>query len=75
MADDELPRIGAPATRALVAIGVTTLSQAAERSASELSALHGFGPRALRILRTALAERGLRLAGDPAVPGDEETDA
>jgi hypothetical protein len=59
MSGDELPKIGAPATRALAAIGVTTLSQVAEHSEEELLALHGSGPRAVRILREALAERGL----------------
>jgi hypothetical protein len=57
MADD-LPKIGAPATRALASIGITRLEQVADRSESELLALHGFGPRALRILQEALAARG-----------------
>lgn len=61
MADAELPKIGAPATRALASIGVTRLDQLADRSESELLALHGFGPKALRIIRDALAENGLRL--------------
>ncbi|UOR02321.1 DUF1801 domain-containing protein [Leucobacter allii] len=52
---DELPSIGAPATRALVGIGVTRLSQLAGRTERELLALHGFGPKALRILREAQA--------------------
>lgn len=54
-----LPRIGAPATRALAAIGVTTLDDVAGRSADELLALHGFGPRAFRLLSEALADAGL----------------
>lgn len=61
MLDSDLPRIGAPATRALVSIGVTRLEQLADRSRDELVALHGFGPRALRILDEALAERGISL--------------
>jgi hypothetical protein len=59
MSTSDLPRIGAPATRALASIGVTRLEQLADRSAAELLALHGFGPRALRILDEALAARGL----------------
>jgi hypothetical protein len=55
----DLPRIGAPATRALAAIGVTRLNQLPERSEGELKALHGMGPKALGILREALAARGL----------------
>ena len=58
---DELPRIGAPATRALASAGVTRLSEVAGWSEAELLALHGVGPRAVRILGEALAERGLAL--------------
>ncbi len=58
MSEVDLPQIGAPATRALAAIGITRLEEVADRSEAELLALHGFGPRALRILREALAARG-----------------
>jgi predicted flap endonuclease-1-like 5' DNA nuclease len=54
-----LPRIGAPATRALASIGVETLEQVAGRSAADLQALHGFGPKAVRLLAEALASAGL----------------
>jgi hypothetical protein len=54
-----LPRIGAPATRALAAIGVTTLEGVAQHTADDLAALHGVGPKAIRILGEALRERGL----------------
>lgn len=63
-AADELPRIGQPATRALAAIGVTRLSQVAEHRADDLAALHGVGPKAIRILGEALAERGLCFSGE-----------
>ena len=46
-----LPRLGAPASRALAAQGVTTLEQVADWTDADLLALHGFGPRALEILR------------------------
>ncbi|MEZ5377631.1 MAG: hypothetical protein R2733_14090 [Acidimicrobiales bacterium] len=62
MGSTPLPKIGAPATRALASIGVTTLEQVAGRSEQELLALHGFGPRAVRILNEALAARGASLA-------------
>jgi hypothetical protein len=61
---DELPRIGAPATRALAGIGVTRLSQLTEHRADELLKLHGMGPRAIAILRQALADQGLSLRDD-----------
>ncbi|HXH80227.1 helix-hairpin-helix domain-containing protein [Nocardioides sp.] len=53
-----LPRVGAPATRALRAAGITTLEQVAALTEAELAALHGVGPIAIDRLRAALAERG-----------------
>jgi predicted flap endonuclease-1-like 5' DNA nuclease len=58
---DDLPRIGAPATGALRLAGYTRLDQLAGVPERELAQLHGVGPKALRILREALAERGLAL--------------
>lgn len=43
--------IGKPATNALLAANITTLKQIAELSDEELLALHGVGPKAVRILR------------------------
>jgi hypothetical protein len=57
----DLPRIGAPALRALAGAGYTELGQLAGVSEAELSRLHGMGPKALRLLREALAARGLSL--------------
>ncbi|MBL7262158.1 hypothetical protein [Paractinoplanes lichenicola] len=54
-----LPHIGAAATKALNARGVTRLEQVAMLSADEVQALHGVGPYALNHLRTALEEAGL----------------
>lgn len=62
MADDTgtpLPRIGAPATRALTAAGFRTLESLAGADAAALLALHGVGPKALRIIEESLVERGL----------------
>ena len=60
-----LPRsIGAPATRALREVGVTTLEQVTSYSAAQLAAMHGVGPIAISRLRDALAEQGARLAED-----------
>ena len=55
---DDFPRIGAPALRALQSAGITTLSQVLSYSDQDLLALHGFGPRALRILKERLRELG-----------------
>lgn len=55
-----LPRtIGAPATRALRAEGITSLEQVAGRAGADLLALHGVGPMAVSRLTDALTERGL----------------
>ena len=58
---NDLPKIGAPATRALEAAGYTQLTEFAQVSESELLSLHGVGPKAIRLIRAALAERGLSL--------------
>jgi NAD-dependent DNA ligase len=59
----DLPKIGAPATRALLAAGYSRLEHLTRLSEAELAGLHGVGPKAVGILRQALAERGLRFAG------------
>lgn len=53
--------IGKPATRALATAGVTTLDQVATRTKADLLALHGVGPKAVRILADTLAEKGTSL--------------
>jgi predicted RecB family nuclease len=54
-----LPKISAPATRALASIGVTTIEQLAKHTEKELLALHGFGPKAIQILRPVMDEKGV----------------
>lgn len=53
------PSIGRPATGALALAGYTRLDQLPDVTAAELLALHGVGPKAVRLLTEALAERGL----------------
>lgn len=50
--------IGNPARQALVHAGYTRLEQLPGLSEGELLKLHGVGPKALDVLRGALAERG-----------------
>ena len=59
---DELPRIAAPAMRALNAAGYTQLLQLAGASRADLAALHGMGPKALGIIEDALKDHGLTLS-------------
>ena len=58
-AENDLPKIGAPATRAVNAIGILSLEQFTKYSEDEIIQLHGVGPKAVRILKAALKERGL----------------
>ena len=55
----DLPRLPAPARRALLGAGYTRLEHLTEVSESEVMRLHGMGPKAMRMLRDALHERGL----------------
>lgn len=58
---DQLPRIGAPATRALAAAGYTQLGEFTGVPQSDLLKLHGVGPKALRIIDEELGRHGLSL--------------
>lgn len=53
-----LPKsIGKPATRALLGAGVRSLADVARLTEADLLALHGVGPKAVRILLAAVGER------------------
>ena len=54
-----LPNVGRPATAALGLAGIRTLEDVAEHTEAELLALHGVGPKAVRILGEALSAAGL----------------
>ena len=57
---DEWPiRYENPARRAFREIGIVNLVQLTQYQEAELLKLHGVGPKAIRLLREALAERGL----------------
>jgi hypothetical protein len=58
---DTLPKIGAPATRALNAAGYTSLRQLAGVPRAKLAELHGMGPKALGIIEAALEQHNLKL--------------
>jgi hypothetical protein len=56
----DLPNeIGKTAARELSLNGITSLAQVARHSREELLAIHGVGPKAIRILEGALAAEGL----------------
>ena len=52
-------RIGEPAQRALEAVGIDTFIQLCDHSEKEILALHGVGPKAVRILKELLVKEGL----------------
>ncbi len=58
---DGLPKIGAPATRALNSAGYSTLRELAGVPRAELAKLHGMGPKALDIIQAALEHHRLGL--------------
>jgi predicted flap endonuclease-1-like 5' DNA nuclease len=51
--------IGKTAARELALNGITSLGQVADHSKIELLAIHGVGPKAIAILESALAAKGL----------------
>lgn len=59
---DLTPRIGRVATRELALNGIVTYDDVAARTERELLAIHGVGPKAVRLLREELAQRGQSLA-------------
>ncbi len=54
---NDLPKLAAPARRALAGAGYTRLEQLADVSDADLEKLHGMGPRAITAIRDALRER------------------
>ena len=54
--------LGRPATRAFIAAGYTRLDQFATLKEADLLKLHGVGPKALRLIRSALNARGQSFA-------------
>ncbi len=58
----DLPRVSQPALRALAGAGISSLEQLTDFSEKEIEQLHGMGPKALGILREALADRRLSFA-------------
>ena len=73
---DEWPLgVASPARRALREVGITRLAQLTSFSEKELLKLHGVGPKAIRLLREALAQRGMTFAqSDSASAGSGTMD-
>jgi hypothetical protein len=57
--ETNLPKLAAPARRALHGAGYARLEDLTEVTEAEVMKLHGMGPTAMQVLRTALRGRGL----------------
>jgi hypothetical protein len=55
----KLPRLGAPAQRALDNNRIADLQQLSHYSEAEILSFHGIGPSSIPVLRAALEEAGL----------------
>ena len=66
---NELPKVAAPAQRALASAGITNLKQLSKFTEVEVAQLHGMGANALGKLREALKAEGLTFKqGQPDKP-------
>jgi hypothetical protein len=50
--------LSGPALRALAYAGIRSMAQLALRTQEEVAALHGMGPKGIRLLQQALATQG-----------------
>jgi len=60
--ENDLPRLAAPAQRALANAGIHQLEQLTKYSEAEIMHLHGIGANAFNQIKNALHERGLSFA-------------
>lgn len=58
----DLPKLSAPAQRALAGAGIQNLKQLSKLSEVQLNELHGIGPNAVKELKQALKAKGLSFA-------------
>ena len=60
--ESDLPKLAAPAQRALAAAGIRSLADLTKFSEAEICQLHGIGPNALASLKQALKAKGSSFA-------------
>jgi hypothetical protein len=58
----DLPKLAAPAMRALTGAGLVSLERLARVTEAEVMDLHGMGPNAMTTIRAAMKARGLSFA-------------
>jgi predicted Fe-Mo cluster-binding NifX family protein len=59
----DLPKLAAPAQRALAGAGLTSLDKLAKAKEVDVAALHGMGPNAMGKLKEALKAKGKAFRG------------
>ncbi|MCR8656434.1 DNA-directed RNA polymerase subunit alpha C-terminal domain-containing protein [Paenibacillus endoradicis] len=60
LSEHQLPKgLSQPAIRALLSANIRTVEDVSKYSTNELLKLHGFGPKAIRILQQSLDAEGL----------------
>lgn len=55
----DLPKLAAPARRALAGAGLASLAQVAKQREAAVATLHGMGPNAMATLKAAMKAKGL----------------
>jgi hypothetical protein len=69
-AESDFPAgLSQPALRALAGAGYVRLEQLAKVREADVLRLHGMGPKGIRLLRQALADKGLSFAGSAPEKG------
>ncbi len=58
----ELPKLAAPAQRALAGAGIRNLNDLTKFSEAQIKTLHGIGPNALKELQRAMKANGISFA-------------
>lgn len=61
-AGSDLPKLAAPAQRALAGASVKSLAEISRMTEAEVAALHGIGPNAMKTLKDAMNAKKLSFA-------------
>lgn len=56
----DLPKLGAPARRALSGLGISRLEDLTNYSDAQIKTLHGVGPQVMTVLQASLTANGLK---------------
>lgn len=65
---NNIPNIGKPAKRALEHVNITRLEQLTQLDEKSLLSLHGVGPKAVDLLKTAMEKENISMLNEPFHP-------